>query len=213
MFFTKPAKILSKPEFRDEFLKKCKSPVTEDFFSEAREASARLWAHKLWRDHSTVLVFLSMKDEIDTLPLIQLAQLDRKLIFVPRVEGENLVFYALSSPDPALLKKGQFGIREPDADPALALKPENFPALVITPGLAFDRQGRRLGRGRGYYDRFFAALDSGRLGGQNVSQALPYTALGLCMDWQLTEEVPVEAHDKTMDAVLTSRGIRFPSRS
>jgi 5-formyltetrahydrofolate cyclo-ligase len=92
------------------------------------------------------------------------------------------------------LSTGGFGIREPEPDPALALKPEHFPALVITPGLAFDRRGRRLGRGRGFYDRFFAALDSGA-----------YTALGLCMDAQLVPEVPVEGHDKTMDAVLTGK--------
>jgi 5-formyltetrahydrofolate cyclo-ligase len=205
MFFKKPDKILSKPEFREEIRKKCKSLTAEDFLREGREASARLWAHKLWQDHPTILAFLSMEDEINTLPLLQLAQLDRKLIFVPKVAGENLTFYRLPPADPALLKKGQFGIREPDADPALALKPENFPVLVITPGLAFDRQGRRLGRGRGCYDRFFAALDSGRLGGQKVPQALPYTAVGFCMECQLTEEVPIEAHDKRMNAVLTEK--------
>jgi 5-formyltetrahydrofolate cyclo-ligase len=211
MFFKKPDKIFSKPELREEIRKKCKSLTAEDFLREGREASARIWAHQLWQNHSTILAFLSMEDEINTLPLLQLAQLDRKLIFVPKVDGSNLTFYALPPADPALLKKGQFGIREPAADPAQALKPENFPALILTPGLAFDRQGHRLGRGRGCYDRFFAALDSGQLSPDSGSAAgLSYTAIGLCMDCQLAEEVPTEAHDQRMDAVLTGKKLVVP---
>jgi 5-formyltetrahydrofolate cyclo-ligase len=162
---------------------------------------------ELWQKYSTVLAFLSMDDEINTQPLIQAAAAAHKRLFVPKIAGNDLAFYRLpadrGAADPAVmtgLHKGRFGIREPDADPALLLTPEDFPALVITPGLAFDRRGRRLGRGRGYYDRFFAALDSG----------LPvpgpcYTAVGLCMDCQLVAEVPAEPHDKTMDAVLTGK--------
>ena len=70
----------------------------------------------------------------------------------------------------------------------------DFPTLVLTPGLAFDREGRRLGRGAGYYDRFFAELDK---------DSREYTALGLCMDFQIVEKVPVEPNDKKMDGLLT----------
>jgi 5-formyltetrahydrofolate cyclo-ligase len=103
------------------------------------------------------------------------------------------------------LHRGGFGIREPE--PKTALMPEDFPVLVITPGLAFDRRGRRLGRGRGFYDRFFAELDSGCLGPLSADRAFFYTALGLCMEAQLVPEVPAEDHDKTMDLVLAGNSL------
>jgi 5-formyltetrahydrofolate cyclo-ligase len=78
---------------------------------------------------------------------------------------------------------------------------------VITPGLAFDRRGRRLGRGRGFYDHFFAALDSGRLGLRSAGRVLSCTALGLCMEAQLVPEVLAEDHDKTMDLVLAGNSL------
>ena len=61
--------------------------------------------------------------------------------------------------------------------------------LILVPGLAFDKSGARLGRGRGFYDRFLAGITGFRV--------------GVCFDWQLVESVPVEAHDIRMDAVVT----------
>ena len=120
-----------------------------------------------------------MKDEIDTRPIMETIHKTGKLLFVPKIEGEMIVFYRTSQPE-------------------LVLQPKNFPALVISPGLAFDRSLNRLGRGRGYYDRFLNSLDAaGR----------SYTALGLCMDCQLVDEVPVNARDKKMNALLTETGI------
>ncbi|MDR1929165.1 MAG: 5-formyltetrahydrofolate cyclo-ligase, partial [Treponema sp.] len=142
--------------------------------------------------------------EIDTLPLIRGALAEGKRLFAPRVEGEDLVFYRLSRAGG--LPKGKFGIREPEADRALTA--EDFPVLAITPGTAFDRQGGRLGRGRGYYDRFFSALDAGILpGGKAGSGGLPFTACGFCMKTQLVKKVPVESRDRRMDAVLTENAL------
>lgn len=187
MFFNKTGKTLSKPELRAAVSKKCKSLTATDFLRQGKSAAALLEGSELWKKHSTVLAFLSMKDEIDTQPLIQAAFAAHKRLFVPKIAGDDMSFYQLQAGSPL------------EADLSLRLKPTDFPALVITPGRAFDRQGRRLGRGRGFYDRFFAALDSGPVPG------LPYTAIGLCMDCQLVEKVPTEAHDKQMDAVLSGK--------
>ncbi|MDR0311991.1 MAG: 5-formyltetrahydrofolate cyclo-ligase [Treponema sp.] len=79
-----------------------------------------------------------------------------------------------------------FGIIEPlPKDP---MNSSDFPALIITPGLAFDRQGNRLGRGRGFYDRFFVEL-----------KGVEYKAAGLCMDLQVVPAVPVEEGDRKVD--------------
>jgi 5-formyltetrahydrofolate cyclo-ligase len=148
-----------------------------------------------------------MNAEIDTRPLLLKAEADGKSVFVPRIEGERLSFYRYIRPDGprTALRRNGFGILEPE--PETALTPEDFPALVITPGLAFDRRGRRLGRGRGFYDRFFAALDSGCLGSRPAGRVLAYAALGLCMEAQLVPEVPAEDHDKTMDLVLAGNSL------
>jgi 5-formyltetrahydrofolate cyclo-ligase len=158
-----------------------------------------------WEQYPSVLLFLSLKTEIDTGPLLEAAFAGGKKVFLPRVEGpaesfsaecSALRFYRIESLA-GPWRKGPFGIREPAA--GLPLGPEDFPALIFTPGLAFDLQCRRLGRGGAYYDRFFAGLDSG---------GFEYTAIGLCLDCQIVEAVPVEARDKRMDGILSGRGFR-----
>jgi 5-formyltetrahydrofolate cyclo-ligase len=167
------------------------------FLAEGRQAAACITSLPVWRRIPTVLLFLSTAREIDTSPLLEAALSCGKRVFAPRVEGERLCFlrvYDAQGP----WQYGAFHIWEPitrrEEDRLLGDFPArgNFPALIITPGAAFDREGRRLGHGRGYYDRFFAELD-----GQGVS----YTTLGLCMASQLVERVPVEPWDKTMDGV------------
>jgi 5-formyltetrahydrofolate cyclo-ligase len=147
-----------------------------------------------------------MDDEIDTGPFFFKAEADGKSVFVPRIEGERLSFYRYIRPGGprTALRQGGFGIREPEPETPLA--PGDFPALVLTPGLAFDRWGCRLGRGRGFYDRFFAGLDAGCLGGP-PGRAHSYTAVGLCIGAQMVPEVPAEDHDKTMDLVLAGNSL------
>jgi 5-formyltetrahydrofolate cyclo-ligase len=140
-----------------------------------------------------------MKYEIDTTPLLECAFYDKKDIFIPKVMNDRLIFFQICEHDPnEQWEIGMFGIREPVSRKALLA--ENFPCLIITPGLAFDRNGNRLGRGKGYYDRFFAELDA---------RNLPYFSIGLCMPSQIVDRVPVEPWDKKMDAVWNgSRVIR-----
>jgi 5-formyltetrahydrofolate cyclo-ligase len=168
-----------------------------DSFRGAGERLAlRLLEHPAWQRYGSVLLFLSLKNEIDTQAIMEAAFGAGKKVFAPRVEGRDLVFYRIFpfEMNGAAWREGAFGIREPFPTPENRLKNGDFPALILTPGLAFDRQGGRLGRGRGYYDRFFAALDSGKT-------ALPYTAFGLCMECQLVSLVPLAPQDKRMDEV------------
>jgi 5-formyltetrahydrofolate cyclo-ligase len=148
-----------------------------------------------------VLIFLSTGLEINTQPLLDLAFIDRKRVFAPRVEQSSLAFFRLDSAR-GPWTEGAFGIREPPPDIPLAA--EDFPALVVTPGLAFDRHGGRLGRGRGFYDRFFAALDAGTLPG--LPAGLPFIACGLCLELQIADSIPMESHDRKMDMVATEKG-------
>ena len=80
---------------------------------------------------------------------------------------------------------GDFNIMEPQNEPYKG----DFD-LIVVPGVAFDRHGNRLGRGRGYYDRF-------------LCQHLNVKRIGICFDFQLVDEVPAEAFDIRMEEVIS----------
>jgi 5-formyltetrahydrofolate cyclo-ligase len=175
------------------------------FQEEGKRAAEFMASYQPWRNANTVLLFLSAPGEIETAPLLDLAFRQGKQVFLPKVEGEIARFFRIGSAD-GPWHTGTFGIREPlIEDPALS---EEFPPqsggisggaiVLVTPGMAFDRQGNRMGHGKGYYDRFFARLDA--LG-------LPYFAVALCLEQQIIAQVPTESWDKKMDAICTGAGI------
>jgi len=168
--------------------------LTPETFSAAGVAAARhLERIPNWDCVSSVLAFVSMKDEIDTRPIMEAAQKAGKSLFTPRVEGDSLTWcqapFSPSSP-----------FRDNSCNPWTSSSSvcSADPILIFTPGLAFDCGLHRLGRGRGYYDRFFAGLDAA---GQQ------YTAAGLCLDCQIVDKVPVSPWDKDMDLLLTESGV------
>jgi 5-formyltetrahydrofolate cyclo-ligase len=162
-------------------------------------------SYRPWQEAETALLFLSAPGEIETAPLLELAFRQGKRVFLPQVEGEIARFFRVRSAG-GPWQTGAFGIREPLIDGAAL--PEEFPpqgggtgggaVVVVTPGMAFDRQGNRMGHGKGYYDRFFARLDG--LG-------LPYLAVALCLEQQIIPRAPTESWDKKMDAICTGAGI------
>lgn len=154
---------------------------------------AQLETMEQWNRADIVLAFLSMKDEIDTKPLLRRVLEQGKRLAVPKVAGEDLVFYQISDLEKELLP-GAFGILEPVPGlPALDVKTlmgHNSAALV--PGLAFDKDNFRLGRGKGFYDRFLASA------GDFLYK------IGICYSFQLVEKVPREVHDLPLDAVVSA---------
>ena len=168
----------------------------KEFRSQGTKVAKILKSSAIWKRFNTVFLFVSMDLEIDTEPLLELALKSEKKVFAPALDLDKLIFYRVfSSQGPWQMNR--FGIREPL--PTSVPGTNDFPALIITPGLAFDRQARRLGRGGGYYDRFFAELDN---------SSLEYYAMGLCMDFQLIDKVPADENDKNMHGILTS--VYFP---
>ncbi|MCL2093770.1 MAG: 5-formyltetrahydrofolate cyclo-ligase [Treponema sp.] len=149
-----------------------------EFRSQGQKAAALLSASSIWEQYQRVSVFLSMKKEIHTQYILEASRKAGKKVLVPEVQGDTMIFTPLNPED------GEDTGAEP--------------LLLICPGLAFDLQGGRLGRGRGYYDRYLSSLSlTGR----------PYLALGLCMDFQLADSIPMEEHDIPMGALLTGTGL------
>jgi len=180
---------------REDIKRRLKNVTPEEYRSQGDKAAAILQTSPIWSGYKTVFLFLSMKSEIETQSLLEAALLDGKKVFAPRVEEEILVFYQVVS-DRGPWQSGPFGIKEPPGGTQAGAG--DFPALILTPGLAFDGEGRRMGRGRGYYDRFFAQLDK---------EEREYHALGICMDFQLIDKVPTEKYDKKVQSLLTCNEI------
>ncbi|GHT63411.1 hypothetical protein FACS1894110_01160 [Spirochaetia bacterium] len=193
----KEVKRNSKQALRREMKARLASLPPEQFHVEGLKAAALVQTLPVWSQYTNILLFLSMKNEIDTQPLLEAAFAAGKKLFVPRVEGDNLAFCRIHSPDGPWLT-GRYGIREPMGranNDGAGLSSTDFPALVIVPALAFDRSGKRLGRGGAYYDRFLAALNAA---GQE------YAALGLCMAAQILPDVPAEEFDKKIKKICTA---------
>lgn len=178
------------------------------FSEEGVRALSHLKLLPEWERYGTVLLFLASPREIDTEPLLARCLVREKKVFAPAVEGREIRFFRVFSTG-GPWRSGSFGLREPDSRrPEDCLGWEDFPALIVVPGLAFDRKGNRLGKGGGYYDRFFAGLDAP----ENTARISPsgeraYFSLGFCLETQILPRIPVEAGDKAVDAVCTGEGI------
>jgi 5-formyltetrahydrofolate cyclo-ligase len=132
-----------------------------------------------------VAAYAALPGEPDLRPLEWVGE---KTVLLPRVDGKDLVFHAVS--DPAQLKSGAFGVMEPDPDQCPVADPVSA-EIIFIPGLAFTAEGLRLGRGRGFYDRLLAALPADIL------------RVGVCFAEQLMAELPSEPHDEEVDVVLS----------
>lgn len=137
-----------------------------------------------------ILIYHSLPDELQTLDFIRKWH-TRKRFFLPRVAGVNLELLPYS---PDGLQSGAYGIEEPTG--GAPADPQTM-ELIIVPGVAYDRRGNRLGRGKGFYDRLLAETRA--------------TTIGVAYDFQLLDELPTEPHDTPVHIVITESH-RFISR-
>lgn len=133
----------------------------------------------------TLMVYWPLKDEVDIRPLIDKLVEEGREVLLPKVTGdETMILHRYTSR--ADLVEGAFHIMEPVGEPFTDYEAID---LALIPGVAFDAAGHRLGRGRGYYDRFLTACP------------LVYK-VGVCFPFQRVAEVPSEAHDVCMDEII-----------
>ena len=133
----------------------------------------------------TVLLYWSMDDEVQTHDFVDRWHL-KKRILLPCVDGDELRLRTYSGSD-SMVAGEQFGIGEPTGEEFVDYDRID---LIIVPGVAFDRNGNRMGRGRGFYDRLL--------------QQTPHAyKIGVAFDFQMREQIPVEPHDIPMDKVVS----------
>lgn len=139
-----------------------------------------------FRTARCVALYCALPDEPATRETIARWTAAGRRVVVPRVEGDAMRFFDC---DAGRLVAGAFGIEEPAAG-AVCCPPEAID-LAVVPGVAFTAAGDRLGRGRGYYDRYLS------------QPAFRGFKVGVCYAHQLTATLPAEPHDVRMDAVVT----------
>ena len=161
----------------------------------SRAICERLLASEVYRQTDTIYAYYPLGREVSPLALIERALADGKVLAFPRVgESCGMDFYRVTSL--SQLAEGSFHVMEPVLECPMLQKTR---ALVLVPGLAFDRQGNRYGYGKGYYDRYFARFPG-------------LTRVALAYEHQMEEAMEVLPTDVKMHRIETECGSYIISR-
>ena len=137
----------------------------------------------------SVLLYKALSYEVDVDELINKYLLERD-VYLPKVQGDDMCIVKIDKDTKYI--KGAFSIQEPEGE---LIKPEDVNIdLCITPLLGFDTSLNRLGKGKGYYDRFFA-------------KSKPMTKLGVAFSVQKVDRIDAEPHDIKLDFIVTEESI------
>jgi 5-formyltetrahydrofolate cyclo-ligase len=156
--------------------------------SASARAVALLSRQPAWNQAGSVLFYAPIKEELDVWPLLKAALEAGKVTTLPRFDVETYCYKAHQIKDLRRdLELGRYGIREPRmcCNPV----PLNRLDFVLVPGVGFDLHGRRIGRGKGYYDQMLTAVRG--------------KTCGVAFDQQIVREIPVGPHDSDVNCILT----------
>ena len=170
--------------------------------SESLKASLSFTSSNLYHECNSVFLYMAMKNEADPVGILQKSRCDDKEIFIPKVTDKTSLmdFYLMDNSKniESQLSVGMWKIKEPDISLLKKLDVSSLSCkniCMIVPGLAFSRTGVRLGRGRGFYDRYIS----------EIKKYCNPTLIGFCLEEQCIDNIPCESHDITMDYILTPK--------
>lgn len=184
----------AKKELRQRIRKILADIPPEELETKSLRACHRLVERSEFVKAEVIMVFLSLPTEIDTLPVVLRAWQDRKRVLAPKVSWSQRRMMPVeirSLTDD--LTVSHMGIREPVSGIPF---PHSMIDLVIVPGLGFDEYGHRLGRGRGFYDRFLAHPEFKGL------------ACAMAFEEQMISSIPVGPLDRSVDMLVTDQKVR-----
>jgi 5-formyltetrahydrofolate cyclo-ligase len=178
-----------KQNIRKEILGSLRRQTKEEAFEKSVIIKKKLFSLPEFEKAGYVMFYASKADEVKTDNMIDEALGMGKRVVLPYcAAGENIVPREITGRED--LEKGIYGIYQPKRrDTEVPLEKID---LVITPGVAFDRHNRRLGRGKGYYDKFLEKLPRGK------------KTIGLAFDFQIVEDLPEDPHDVPVSKVITN---------
>lgn len=179
--------MITKKELRAEVRQKRKAMTDSDIISLSGNICNRIIAYAGYTKAEVVLIYVPLRGEVYTMPVILDALEKRKVVAVPRVSGSTMNFYRIRSIKD--LKTGYMGILEPKEGCPLVTAQN---ALMIMPGTAFDKAMHRCGYGGGFYDRYlekYPKLDK----------------IAVAFDFQVYDEIPYEVTDINPDMIFTEK--------
>ncbi len=210
-----------KAKIRREILQKREAMPKELRQAYSRRITEKVLESEYYRQAKTILIYVSFRSEVETMPLIRRALEDGKEVYLPRVmpsayqekTGEMEFYRVTDAGDLDNLEISRWGIPEPPALEERRFIPEenaeeiaennagentrdniNGQILMIMPGAAFDRSCNRIGYAGGFYDRYLERFPA-------------CETMALAFSLQITEEIPAEAHDRKPSCIITESGI------
>lgn len=180
---------LTKGEIRSKILAKLKAQDAAKRDQKSKKIKEKLFRTQEFRRVKRVMFYLSFDGEVNTADMIKEAQKLGKIVAVPVCKKNRITIRPCILPLEGKLRKGPYGVCEPAIKKSVSLKHLD---LVIVPGVAFDKKGNRLGRGKGCYDHFLKKL----IPNNSVS------TIGLAFDFQILPVIPATKRDVTVDRVI-----------
>lgn len=180
---------MDKNELRRFFLKKRNALKEADVQKKSNIIYKKIIDLPVFKESENIFCYIAYKNEVETRSIIEKAVTLEKKLYMPVIKGDNMFFGEFSSFED--LRKGAFGILEPRTIKEVSV----LNALVLVPGVGFDRKGNRIGFGKGFYDRYF----------HNNPTCLK---VALAYDFQIAkQEIPSEEHDVLMDFIITEQEV------
>ena len=176
---------MNKKEIRAQIRAQKRAMTEAQIVSASARLGAQFRACKLYQNAKTIYGYLPYNQEVRTVPMLEQAIRDGKRVAVPKCYGSDMKFIYIDD-FTGQVAPGYANIPEPIADGPVA---EDKTALVLMPGMAFDREGHRIGYGGGFYDRFLA-------------EEPDHPTLALCYGFQMVERLETEEFDIPVDMVL-----------
>lgn len=180
--------MITKKLIRKEVFKRRKEASLQDMDKWSLQIADKVFQTDFYKNAKTIYTYVAYNREVETKHIIAKAWADGKDVAVPRVEGDVMNFYLIKSFDE--LKSGCMGILEP----ATNIPANDESALMIMPGVAFTKDGNRIGYGGGFYDKYLEAHPG-------------LKKLAVAFEFQFMEEVPTEPTDICPEMIITEKAI------
>ena len=178
----------SKAALREQIRARMKSISAAQRVVQSGQACELLKKQSVWEKAKVIFFYAPLPNELDIWPLVSEALMANKIVTLPGFEPEANSYIARQIENLETdLQRGQFGILEPKPSCHEVLL--NRLDFTLVPGVGFDLMGRRLGRGKGFYDRLLGQISG--------------TTCGVGFDEQVVEAIPTEPHDVCLNCILT----------
>ena len=184
--------VAKKAEIRKETLEKLRSQSSFDRTRKSAEVKKKLFNDSAFNSSPSIMFYVSKDYEVDTLGMITEALKQKKRIIIPvtSVVEKKIIPSEIKNPE-VELEKGPFGIKQPKKEYMKPVPVDDID-MVITPGIAFDESGNRIGHGMGFYDRFLKTLSP------------PTLTIGLAFDFQILKKVPTLSADVPVQRIISA---------